>query len=181
MLYGLKSEESVCLVSLSINRRFVVKRLLNLKKMSQETARWVKKKNKQTNKKTNCFHWGTFGDRTSAYGGAKVQSRFYQGDLVTRTGHRETRSESGRLSDYPGELACMQSFKGEDTVLIHLRFDFHGLVRLLQGLRLHFLPSSTACSKILLDFFSVCVLICFCVFIFCLLVVCFCLNFVGFF
>ena len=44
-------------------------------------------------------------------------------------------------------------FKGEDTVFNYLRFDFHGLVRLLQGLRLHFLPSSTACHKILLDFF----------------------------
>ena len=50
-----------------------------------------------------------------------------------------------------------QSFKDEDTVLNHLRFDFSGLVRLLRGLRLHFLPSSTACSKILLDFFAVCV------------------------
>ena len=50
-----------------------------------------------------------------------------------------------------------QSFKGEDTVLNHLRFDFSGLVRLLRGLRLHYLPSSTACSKILLDFFAVCV------------------------
>ena len=44
-----------------------------------------------------------------------------------------------------------------DTVLNHLRFDFHGLERLLHGLRLHFLPSSTARSKILLDFFTVCV------------------------
>ena len=50
-------------------------------------------------------------------------------------------------------------FRGEDTVLNHLRFDFHGLVRLLQGLRLHFLPSSTACRKILLNFFFIgCVL-----------------------
>ena len=49
-------------------------------------------------------------------------------------------------------------FRGEDTVLNHLRFDFHSLVRLLQGLRLHFLPSSTACRKILLNFFYCCVL-----------------------
>ena len=42
-----------------------------------------------------------------AYSGAKVQSRFYPRDLVTRTGDRETRSVSGRLPDYPGELACM--------------------------------------------------------------------------
>ena len=42
-----------------------------------------------------------------AYSGAKVQSRFYPGDLVTRTGDREIRSVSGRLPDYPGELACM--------------------------------------------------------------------------
>ena len=51
-------------------------------------------------------------------------------------------------------------FKGEDTVLNNLRFDFQGLVRLLQGLRLHFLPSSTACRKILLDFFLLSVLLC---------------------
>ena len=44
-------------------------------------------------------------------------------------------------------------FKGEDTVLNHLRFDFHGVVRLLQGLRLHFLPSSTACRKNFIGFF----------------------------
>ena len=42
-----------------------------------------------------------------AYSGAKVQSRFYPGDLVTRTGDREIRSVSGRLPDYPGELVCM--------------------------------------------------------------------------
>ena len=73
-------------------------------------------------------------------------------------------------------------FKGEDTVLNHLRFDFHGLVRLLQGLRLHFLPSSTACRKILLDFFFTGSILKFCcVFTFCLLVVCLCPNVVGFF
>ena len=71
-------------------------------------------------------------------------------------------------------------FRGEDTVLNHLRFDFHGLVRLLQGLRLHFLPSSTACRKILLDFFY-CLCFKFCsAFTFCLLVVCLCLNFLAF-
>ena len=36
------------------------------------------------------------------------KSRFQPGDLVTRTGHREIRSVSGRLPDYSGELACMQ-------------------------------------------------------------------------
>ena len=62
----------------------------------------------------------------------------------------------------------------------HLRFDFHGLVRLLQGLRLHFLPSSTACRKILLDFFYfLCFKFCS-AFTFCLLVVCLCLNFLAF-
>ena len=73
-------------------------------------------------------------------------------------------------------------FKGEDTVLNHLRFDFHGcLVRLLHGLRLYFLPTSITCSKILWDFFySLCFKFC-CVFTLCLLVVCLCLNFVGFF
>ena len=35
----------------------------------------------------------------------KVQSRFYPGDLMTRTGDREIRSVSGRLPDNPGELA----------------------------------------------------------------------------
>ena len=38
----------------------------------------------------------------------KVQSRFYPGDLMTRTGDREIRSVSGRLPDNSGELACMQ-------------------------------------------------------------------------
>ena len=71
-------------------------------------------------------------------------------------------------------------FRDEDTVLNHLRFDFHGLVRLLQGLRLHFLPSSTACRKILLHFFyCLCFKFC-CAFTFCLLVVCLCLNFLAF-
>ena len=42
-----------------------------------------------------------------AYSGAKVQSHFYLGDLVTGTGAREIRSVSGRLRDYPRELACM--------------------------------------------------------------------------
>ena len=37
----------------------------------------------------------------------KVQSRFYPGDLMTRTGDREIRSVPGRLPDNPGELACM--------------------------------------------------------------------------
>ena len=36
-----------------------------------------------------------------------VQSHFYVGDLVTRTGDQEIRSVSGRLPDYPGELAGM--------------------------------------------------------------------------
>ena len=40
---------------------------------------------------------------TLAYSGEKVQSRH----LVTRAGDREIRSVSGRLPDYPGELACM--------------------------------------------------------------------------
>ena len=47
------------------------------------------------------------GDRTLAYGGANVPSRFYPGDLVTGTGDREIRSVSGRLPGYPGELARM--------------------------------------------------------------------------
>ena len=35
-----------------------------------------------------------------AYSGAKVQSRFYPGDLVTCTGDREIRSVSGRVGIY---------------------------------------------------------------------------------
>ena len=42
-----------------------------------------------------------------AYGGVKVQSRFYQGDLVTRKGDQKIHSVSRRLTGYPGELACM--------------------------------------------------------------------------
>ena len=53
-------------------------------------------------KNRNVFTW--VFDRTLAYSGA-IQSRFYPGDLVTRTGDREIRSVSGRLPDYPGELA----------------------------------------------------------------------------
>ena len=56
----------------------------------------------------------TFGDRKLAYSGAKVQSRIYPGDLVIRTGDREIRSVCGRLTDYPGELACMC-----ETFLLH--------------------------------------------------------------
>ena len=37
-------------------------------------------------------------DRMLAYSGAKVQSRFYPGDLVTRTGDREICSVSMALS-----------------------------------------------------------------------------------
>ena len=42
-------------------------------------------------------------DRTLVYSGAKVQSCFYLGDLVIRTGDREIHPVSGRLLDYPGE------------------------------------------------------------------------------
>ena len=73
----------------------MVKRLLDRKKIPQDTARCVSKNRK------------IFGDRTLAYSGAKVRSRFYPGDLVTRTGHREIRSVhpgdsglSGRLGIY---------------------------------------------------------------------------------
>ena len=38
----------------------------------------------------------------------KVQSRFYPGDLMPRTGDREIRSVSGRLPDNPRELARME-------------------------------------------------------------------------
>ena len=73
----------------------MVKRLLNLKKGL--------KKQRGEFKKTEIFLLG----RTLAKSGAKVQSRFYSGDLVTRTGDRDIRSVSGSLPDYPGELACM--------------------------------------------------------------------------
>ena len=51
-------------------------------------------------KNQNCFEYGTFGDRTLAYSGVKVQIRFYAGDLVTRTGDREIRFVSGRVGMY---------------------------------------------------------------------------------
>ena len=70
----------------------MVKRLLNLKKKCLKKQRVVLKKKNQI----------AFGDRTLAYSGAKVPSRFYPGDLVTRTGDRE-------IHLYLGELACMQS------------------------------------------------------------------------
>ena len=50
-----------------------------------------------------------------AYSGAKVPSCFYLRDLVTHTGDQEIHSVSGRLPEYPGELACMLSFKGQAT------------------------------------------------------------------
>ena len=62
--------------------------LLNLKKCL--------KKRRVAFKNRNCFDLDTF-DRKLANSGAKVQSRFYPGDLVTRTGDRE----------YPGELTCL--------------------------------------------------------------------------
>ena len=45
---------------------------------------------------------GTFGDRTLAYSGAKVQSHFYPRDLVTCKRNWKIRSVSGRVPDYPG-------------------------------------------------------------------------------
>ena len=85
----------------------MVKRLLNLKK-------FPKKRQGMFKKNENFFDKCTFGDRTLAYSGEGVQSRFYPGDLVTRTGDREIRSESGTLPDYPGELGnrkdiCLQA------------------------------------------------------------------------
>ena len=72
---------------------FVVKRLLNLKNSPRNGKVCLKNR--------NCFDKCTFGDRTFAYSGAKVQSRFYPGDLFTCTGDREIRSVSGRLPGYP--------------------------------------------------------------------------------
>ena len=74
----------------SLNFGFVVKRLLNLKKCL--------KKRRGEFKNRNCFDQGAFY-RKLANSGAKVQSRFYPGDLVTRTatGDREIRSVSGRV------------------------------------------------------------------------------------
>lgn len=45
----------------------------------------------------NCFDQDAFGDRMLAYSGAKVQTCFYPGDLVTCTGDWKIRSVSGRL------------------------------------------------------------------------------------
>ena len=63
-------------------------RLLNLKKRL--------KKRRDAFKNRNCFDLGTF-NRKLANRGAKLQSRFYPGDLVTRTGDREIRTVSGRV------------------------------------------------------------------------------------
>ena len=79
----------------------MVKRLLNLKINCLNKLRGEFKKN------PNCFDLRTYEDSTLAYSGAKVQSHFYAGDLVTHAGDREIRSLSVRLPDYPGELACM--------------------------------------------------------------------------
>ena len=45
-----------------------------------------------------------------------LQSRFYPGDLMTRTGDREIRSVSGRLPDNAGELACMNCLCVKDVI-----------------------------------------------------------------
>ena len=52
-----------------------------------------------------------------AYSGAKVQSRFYPGDLVTRMGDGEICSVSGRLPDYPGELASMKVSQTQTIII----------------------------------------------------------------
>ena len=51
-----------------------------------------------------------FGDRTFAYSGAKVQSPFYPGDLVTRTGDRDSFCirETPGLSGRVGTCALLQ-------------------------------------------------------------------------
>ena len=45
----------------------------------------------------HCFHLVNLGTGRFAYSGARIQSRFYPGDCVTRTGDREIRSVSGRV------------------------------------------------------------------------------------
>ena len=80
----------------------MVKRLLNLKINCLNKLRGEFKKN------PNCFDLRTYGDSTLAYSGAKVQSHFYAGDLVTHAGDREIRSLSGgtpRLSGRVGMYA----------------------------------------------------------------------------
>ena len=57
-------------------------------------------------KKSNFFNLGIQFELPM---GQRLQSRFYPGDLMTRTGDREIRSVSGRLPDNAGELACMLS------------------------------------------------------------------------
>ena len=79
----------------------MVKRFLNLKKCLRKWRCEFKKK------KQNSFNWGTFVDRALAHSGEKVQCRIYPGDLITRMGDREIHSVSGRVPDYPGELACI--------------------------------------------------------------------------
>ena len=63
---------------------------------------WLTSKNASRNgevslKSWNCFELGISGERTLAYSVAKVHSRSYPGDLVTRTGDREICSVSGRV------------------------------------------------------------------------------------
>ena len=84
---------------------FVVKRLLNLKT-------YLKKQRGEFKETEVVLVKCTFGDRTLAYSGAKVQNRFYPGDLVTCTGDWKISSVSGRLPDYPGELACITMVSG---------------------------------------------------------------------
>ena len=90
LLYGHENKESVCLVSFMW---FVVYKIAWPKKIPQETARCV-------SKNRNCFDKCTLGDKTLAYSGAKVQSRFYPGDLVTHAGDQETPGLSRRVGMY---------------------------------------------------------------------------------
>ena len=105
LLYGRENKESFCLVSFNIQYGFVVKRLLNLKT-------YLKKQQGEFKETEVVLVKCTFGDRTLAYSGAKVQKPFYPGDLVTCTGDWKSRSVSGRLPDYPGELAFMTMVSG---------------------------------------------------------------------
>ena len=93
-LYGRKTKKAF--VQYPSTCGFVVKN--SLKNCSRKGAASLRDR--------HCFHLVNLGTgRSLTYRGARIQSRFYPGDCVTRTGDREIRSVSGRLPDYPGELA----------------------------------------------------------------------------
>ena len=77
-------------------------------------------------------------------------------------------------------ILLINSFKGEDTVLNHLRFGFHRWWDSNRVCVYIFCPLRLLAAKFIRFFYCLCCKFC-CAFIFWLLVVCLCLNFVGLF